>query len=61
MNTMLPELLTPEEIAKILKVSYHAALDIIKQNFHYVKIGKQYRVPRTEIEKVLNAKGVRHL
>lgn len=61
MMNNIPELLTPEEVAKILKVSYHSALDIIRRNFRYVKIGKQYRVPRTEIEKLLNAKGVRHL
>ena len=61
MNTTLPDLLTPDEVAIILKVSYHKALDIIKQNFRYVKVGKQYRVPRSEIEKILNAKGVKYL
>lgn len=61
MNTTLPELLTPEEVAEILKISYHSALDIIKRNFRYVKVGKQYRVPRTEIEKLLNAKGIKFL
>ena len=53
----IPEFLTPEDVAKILKVSYHTALDIIRVNRIYVKIGRQYRVPKAEFEKLLFAKG----
>ena len=61
MNQSLPELLTPEEIAKLFKISYHSALDIIKRNFNYVKVGKQYRVSKDEIEKCLNSKVAKFL
>ena len=61
MTPMLPELLTPQEIAELFKISYHAALDIIKRNFNYVKVGKQYRVSRDEVEKLLSSKGRKYL
>ena len=61
MNQSLPELLTPEEIAKLFKISYHSALDIIKRNFSYVKVGKQYRVSKDEVAKCLNSKGIKYL
>lgn len=57
MNQPIPEFLTPEEVADILKVSYHTALDIIRVNRVYVKVGRQYRVPKAEFEKLLSAKG----
>ena len=34
-----PELLTPDEVAKIFRVSYHKALDIIKYHMKHIKIG----------------------
>ena len=61
MSHQIPELLTPEEVAEIFKVSYHTALDIIRRNFNYVKVGKQYRVSRDEIEKLLTTKGRKYL
>ena len=61
MSPSLPELLTPEEVAELFKISYHSALDIIKRNFSYVKVGKQYRVSREEVEKLLNSKGRKYL
>ena len=52
----IPEFLTPEEVAEKLKVSYHTALDVIKRNRIYIKVGRQYRVPKTELEKLLSLK-----
>ena len=57
MSQQMPEFLTPEEVAEILKVSYHTALDIIKVNRIFVKIGRHYRVPKAELEKLLSVKG----
>ena len=38
-------LLTPQEIAEILKISYEKALDFIKYSgIPYIQIGRQYRV-----------------
>ncbi len=61
MMKSLPELLTPEEVAKLFKISYHSALDIIKRNFAYIKVGKQYRVSKEEVEKLLASKGRKYL
>lgn len=61
MSNNLSELLTPEEVARILKVSYHSALDIIKRNFAYIKVGKQYRVSKEEVEKLFASKGKKYL
>ena len=61
MSQQMPEFLTPEEVAKIFKVSYHTSLDIIKRNFNYVKVGKQYRVSKDEVEKLLASKGKKYL
>lgn len=58
MNQQLPELLTPHEIAKILKLSYHKTLDFIKfSGIDYVKIGNQYRVSAEKFYAFINAKG----
>ena len=56
-----PELLTPDEVAKIFRVSYHKALDIIKYHMKHIKIGNQYRVSRSEVEKLLTSKGNKNL
>ena len=53
-----PDMLTAEDIAKILKISYHGALDFIKHSgVSYIKIGAQYRVPADKLQKFLEFKG----
>jgi len=43
-----------EEVAAILRVSYHTALKIIKNgDIKSLKIGKQYRVTKSELNKLL--------
>lgn len=60
MKQQLPELLTPHEIAKILKISYHGTLDFIKYSgIDYVKIGNQYRVSAEKFYAFVNARGKR--
>lgn len=55
------KLLTPEDVADIFGVSYHKSLEIIKNNFNYIKIGNQYRVTEDEVVKLLSSKGVKYL
>lgn len=60
MSQQLPEMLTPYEIAEIMKISYHKALDFIKYSgIDYVKIGSQYRVSAEKFYAFVNAKGKR--
>lgn len=43
------ELLTVQEVADVLRVSYETALQYIKQNNLAIKVGRQYRVPRDKL------------
>lgn len=54
----MPELLTPREVAEILKVSYESALSFIRYSgIEYLKIGRQYRVSRDKLAAFLQKKG----
>lgn len=47
-------LLTPQEIADILKISYEKALDFIKYSgVEYIRIGRQYRVYESKLNAFL--------
>jgi excisionase family DNA binding protein len=51
-------LLTATDIAKILKISYHSALDFIKYSgIDYIKIGNQYRVSEEKFRTYIAQKG----
>ena len=51
-------LLTPREVADVLKISYHKALEFIRYSgIDYVKIGSQYRVSAEKLNAFLTAKG----
>ena len=45
----MTELLTVQEVAEILRVSYETALMYAKQNNLAIKIGRQYRVPKDKL------------
>ena len=45
--------LTITEVAEMLKVSYDTALDFVKKNVEYVKVGRQYRVAEKKLNDVL--------
>ena len=50
--------LTPSEIAEILKISYHKALEFIKYSgIDYIKIGNQYRISEDKFYAFINSKG----
>lgn len=57
----MPDMLTPKEVAEILKISYEAALAFIKYSgIDYHKIGNQYRVSTEKLRVFLNRKGPTH-
>ena len=54
----MPEMLTPKEVAKVLKISYEAALAFIKYSgIDYHRIGNQYRVSAEKLRAFLSKKG----
>ena len=58
--TEFPVLLTAADIAKILKISYHSALDFIKYSgVDYIKIGNQYRVSEEKFRTFIMQKGTK--
>ena len=51
-------MLSPAEIAQILKISYHKALEFVKfSGIDYIKIGSQYRVSKEKFYAFVNSKG----
>lgn len=57
----MPEMLTPREVAEILKISYENALAFIKYSgIDYHKIGNQYRVSAEKLRAFLSKKGPTH-
>ena len=57
---MSKSLLTPHEIAEILKVSYPTALNFVKfSGIDYLKIGNQYRVTEEKFLAFISKKGHR--
>lgn len=54
----MPEMLTPKDVAKILKISYESALAFIKYSgIDYIRVGNQYRVSAEKLKAFLNKKG----
>jgi excisionase family DNA binding protein len=50
------ELLTSAEVKKALKISHNTLLKLIKQGLPYLKLGRDYRFPRREIEEWIQKK-----
>ena len=51
-------MLTPHDVADILKVSYETALEFIKYSgIDYIKIGRQYRISRDTLTTFLQKRG----
>lgn len=58
MNKTLPEYLTPQEVADLLKISYETALDFIKYSgLDYIRIGRQYRISLDKLRDLLDRDG----
>ncbi len=51
---ILPEMLTPKEVAKILKISYESALGFINYSgIDYIRVGNQCRVSAEKLKAFL--------
>lgn len=51
-------MLTPREVAEVLKVSYDTALAFIKYSgVDYIQVGRQYRVAEDKLKAFLVKKG----
>ena len=49
-------LLTPQEVADILKISYEKALEFVKYSgIPYIKVGRQYRVDSSALNAFLQS------
>ena len=56
---MMPTMLSPHDIAKILNVSYETALAFVRYSgVDYIKVGRQYRVSQSKLEAFLSKKGL---
>ena len=54
-------MLTPREVADVLKISYESALAFIKYSgIDFIKIGSQYRVSADKLRVFLSKKGSTH-
>lgn len=54
----MTKVLTPKEVAEILKISYDSALAFIKYSgIDYSQIGNQYRVLEDKLDAFLRQKG----
>ena len=59
---MTPVMLSPRDVAKVLGISYEAALSFIKHSgLDYVKLGRSYRVAEDKLTSFLLKKGQQHI
>ena len=57
-EVIMPEMLTAQDVADFLKISYHEALVFIRfSGIDYIKIGNRYRVSKDKLIAYINAKG----
>ena len=51
-------MLTVQEVAEILRVHYSTAMRLITEGqIKGIKIGRQWRIPRSEVERLLELRG----
>lgn len=56
------KMLTPNEVAQVLNVSYETALAFIKYSgVDFVRVGRQYRVSEEKLSTFLNKRGQIHI
>lgn len=54
----LPDLMTVTEVAKVLRMTSQAIRDMIKRGeISAVRVGRQYRIDRSEIERITTPTG----
>ena len=55
----LPATLTVRELSKILRIGISPAYDLVKNGTIFsVRVGRQYRIPRSAIEKYLSTQTI---
>ena len=56
----VPDLLTPKEVASVLKISYEGALNLMRYGgLKFVKIGRKYRVKASDLSAFINGGGTK--
>ena len=54
----LPDLMTVTEVAKVLRMTSQAIRDMIKRGeISAVRVGRQYRIARSEVERITTPTG----
>lgn len=52
-ENQLPELMTVTEVAKVLRMTSQAIRDMIRRGeISAARVGRQYRIPRSEVERI---------
>lgn len=52
-ENQLPELMTVTEVAKVLRMTSQAIRDMIRRGeIKAARVGRQYRIPRSEVERI---------
>ena len=56
------KMLTPNEVAQVLQISYESALAFIKYSgIDYIRVGRQYRVSEEKLTAYLTKRGRIHV
>ena len=56
----VPDLLTPKEVASVLKISYEGVLNLMRYGgLKFVKIGRKYRVKASDLSAFINGGGTK--
>ena len=49
----MESMLTVQQIAKVLNISYDTALEVVKKEMEYIKVNRRYRIPQDSFKKYL--------
>ena len=49
----MESMLTVQQIAEVLNISYDTALEVVKKEMEYIKINRRYRIPQDSFKKYL--------
>lgn len=49
----MESMLTVQQIAEVLNISYDIALEVVKKEMEYIKVNRRYRIPQDSFKKYL--------
>ena len=49
----MESMLTVQQIAKVLNISYDTALEVVKKEMEYIKVNRRYRISQDSFKKYL--------